>query len=341
MQSICFFNHFHNGDLYHSKPFVKDVMNQVETDFYYFHSKDHKILKDLNIKRAFVEGLNQNVQVLNKDDFVFVNTWIGSYFNKYKGECTLNFNMKMWNDIYQELNEILGTNLKIKSIENYYPFVDFNYYILDNVDDYVYNNTNRKILISNGPGLSGQCEYNGDMADIIIELAEKHKNKTFITTQRIVHNKTNIVCTEDIIKSDTSDLNEISYLSTFCDLIIGKNSGPFCFSFNCENINDPSKTFIAFGTNKNDCFLDDIDIKCKLIFEKFTTINKLKETIEHQITKMENSPCVTICEYEDGTKTCKGCGRNEEEITEWSTATKERKREINKAARLRKSSKKE
>jgi predicted Fe-S protein YdhL (DUF1289 family) len=51
-----------------------------------------------------------------------------------------------------------------------------------------------------------------------------------------------------------------------------------------------------------------------------------------------------VCEY-DATqieavpdhieKVCVGCGRSSSEITEWSTATKDRKREIVKAAKIR------
>lgn len=51
------------------------------------------------------------------------------------------------------------------------------------------------------------------------------------------------------------------------------------------------------------------------------------------------TPCVEICEYEntekDVERVCGGCGRTAEEITEWSTATRERKRQIVKAAKAR------
>ena len=50
-----------------------------------------------------------------------------------------------------------------------------------------------------------------------------------------------------------------------------------------------------------------------------------------------STPCVSVCEY-DATqieKVCEGCGRSSGEITEWSTATKDRKREIVKAAKIR------
>lgn len=49
---------------------------------------------------------------------------------------------------------------------------------------------------------------------------------------------------------------------------------------------------------------------------------------------------MSICELEtnNNIEFCVGCGRTTQEIAEWSTASKQRKREINKMARLRKDS---
>ena len=50
---------------------------------------------------------------------------------------------------------------------------------------------------------------------------------------------------------DNNDLNEISYLSTFCDVIIGKESGPFAFCTIKDNLMNENKTFINF-CDRND-----------------------------------------------------------------------------------------
>jgi len=47
------------------------------------------------------------------------------------------------------------------------------------------------------------------------------------------------------------------------------------------------------------------------------------------------SICIKVCEYETDRQVCKGCGRTAEEITEWFTATQDRKREIARTARAR------
>lgn len=50
---------------------------------------------------------------------------------------------------------------------------------------------------------------------------------------------------------------------------------------------------------------------------------------------MTNSICTKVCEYGQDGKTCKGCNRTADEITEWFYANSERKKEIAGAARAR------
>ena len=45
---------------------------------------------------------------------------------------------------------------------------------------------------------------------------------------------------------------EISYISTFCDVIIGRASGPHCFTHTKENLLNTKKTFISICNNKNE-----------------------------------------------------------------------------------------
>lgn len=47
------------------------------------------------------------------------------------------------------------------------------------------------------------------------------------------------------------------------------------------------------------------------------------------------SICNSICKIDESNTFCVGCGRTLEEITEWFTATKDRKIEIASAARKR------
>jgi hypothetical protein len=94
--------------------------------------------------------------------------------------------------------------------------------------------------------------------------------------------------TGDIIKVENSDLNEISYLSTFCDIIVGRSSGPFTFSNVKENIFDGNKAFLCFGEKETDCLPYFLDINCEFIFQKFTLgsqLNEITDTIVELIEK--------------------------------------------------------
>jgi hypothetical protein len=286
---ILFYNFFHNGDLFNSKAFVNEIMEQIPVSFFYVHGKNPKILQDLNLTQL---GLGQVFPVTDNDtkhkvivaeNATLVNTWIGAYFEP-DGECTLRFSYNMYKSIYNDLNKIYGSNLSLDdNIVNYFPSVDFSKFDLKRIDDYITQNTNKKVLVCNGPALSNQCSYNGDMRDIIKTLADFYPNVSFICTHKYYCDVPNIIFTDDITAISDCDLNEISYISKFCDVIIGRSSGPFSFSCTKENINDGTKAFVCFGDRITDCFQYGIDTKSKFVFEKFTTTESLLETIKKEI----------------------------------------------------------
>jgi len=289
MTKVCFFNFYHNGDLFHSKPFVREVVKTLGKEkVMYAHFKDHTCIQDLDVQCVRLEGIDHKVKVFRpKDpDILFLNTWIGSYFDKYTGECTLNFNMKMWADIYEEINTAFNKKLKLGPVENYLPYVDYSKYDLRNVNTYLDRDSKKKVLFCNGPAMSGQCEYNEDMGEIISPLAMANPHITFITTKMTKIGMSNIIDTSEIIQSDRCDLNEISYLSKYCNLIIGRNSGPFCFASTGENLNDPTKTFYAFGHQESDCFTMGIPKKCNYIFEKYVNPDQLYNGIKQLVEKV-------------------------------------------------------
>lgn len=289
MTKVCFFNFYHNGDLFHSKPFVREVIKHLGKEkVMYAHYKDPEVIKDLGIPSVRLEGMNDKTKVFRpKDpDILFLNTWIGSYFDKYTGECTLNFNMKMWADIFEDINVVFNKKLKLGPVEDYLPYIDYSKYDLANVRSFLDTDDRPKILFCNGPAMSGQCEYNGDMSEIILPLAVEHPEITFITTKELEKTPPNVKYTGNIIRSERCDLNEIAYLSKYCNLIIGRNSGPFCFASTGENLNDPSKTFYAFGHQESDCFTMGIPKKSNYIFEKYVDVNQLYNSIRQLVEKV-------------------------------------------------------
>lgn len=292
MKSICFFNCYHNGDVFNSKAFVTEIMRNIDTKYYYAHNNNPKIIADLPIEQinlSQIENFNNcSDKFIITDDVVYVNTWIGPYFEP-NGECTLRFSYYMYGKIYEELNRIFGSSLSLGKAINYFPKVDYSFFPdVSKVDAFLAENNSykKKILISNGPGHSNQvARYNEDMSDIIDKLAEyysySHSNYLFIATHKYDTKMNNVRFTDDIIQAQNGDLNEISYLSKFCDFVIGRSSGPYSFSCTYDNMNDETKTFFCFGDRRNDCFQVGIEeTKNKFIFHTFQTKEILYENLE-------------------------------------------------------------
>lgn len=289
MKNICFFNHYHNGDIFHSKSFVREIIDSVNTQCFYGHLNDPKLVLDLNVIHTTPPNIDHKTKFFETEDTFYINTWIGSYHDpgrKYLGECTLRFLYEMFSEIYEQVNSNFGTNLKLSSVENYVPTIDYSKFNVSIIDDYIKEVTGKKVLLSNGPCLSGQCKYHEDMQPIVNYLANKYPEITFIVTKPVDSPFENVISTEEIIKIDDCDLNEIGYLSTFCDIIVGRNSGPFCFATNKDNVDNPNISFYCFADDVTTCFLYEIDLECNFLFEYFDSLNETTSSIESLILKL-------------------------------------------------------
>lgn len=288
MRPIIFYNHFHNGDLFNSKAFVSEIMENVPVQFFYAHNKSEKILQDLNLVQIKLQQIfpltpnDQKCRIISAENAVLINTWIGCYFEP-DGECTLRFSYGMYEKIYNDVNQLYGTNLKLKETIEYFPSVEYTKFDLQKTNEFLNTASKRKILYSNGPALSGQCIYNGNMKEIIELIADEYADICFIATHKFNTNRKNIFFTQDIIGSNECDLNEISYLSTHCELIVGRSSGPFSFSCTKQNMMDEDKTFLCFGDKITDCFQYGTDTKAKFVFEKFSNMENLYSSIKKEI----------------------------------------------------------
>lgn len=289
MKSICFANNFHNGDLFASKSFVREIINSIDTKFYYGHMNHPAVLSDLNAEYLYFPEVPNVVKFIDTEDIFYINTWIGSYFDDENSAdtcCTLKFSYDMFGKIYSKLNEVFSLDLKLSSMENYFPSIDFSKFHVENVDKYIETDSTKKVLFCNGPCLSGQCLYTGDMKEVIESLALKYPTMSFIATQRFDTSIKNIKFTSDIIDIDGCDLNEIGYLSTFCDIIVGRNSGPHCFTANDVNVNNPNKIFYAFGQDPKVSLYYDVDLNCKFVYEIFDNLDNVEKSIEELILEL-------------------------------------------------------
>lgn len=241
---IYFYNNFHNGDVFYSKEFARDIKNKIGSEHYYIHGNDFSILKDFEIPQIRLNTPHQNLSISKKDNELYINTWIGQNGAKYLVyNCSLKSNYLLFSDIYKTLG------IEIEPIGFYVPKVDFTKINKENIDNFFISKT-KTVLFCNNLVNSGQAE-NIDFTPIIENIADKFKDITFIVTNNINIFKDNVIMVKDLIGYDINNLLEISYISTKSDIIIGRGSGPFCFSHIQDNMKDVNKTFIVF-THKED-----------------------------------------------------------------------------------------
>lgn len=282
---IYFYNHFGYGDVHVSRSFVLDIMNKLpDNKYYYVQNPDrtsHFILHDLEkiSHNSFdINKLSRNSQITQIGNSIFINTWYGQSDFKYfkiTNECSFYVVYNIFTDIYKFLD------LEIKNLEYYLPKIEYDNLEKKNIDNFFEKNRSENyILICDNPVLSGQSS-NFDFKPIVNELANIYNNVNFITTSYNLSPRENIFSTNEIIGLEF-DLNEISYLSTKCNVIVGRSSGPYTFCLTRQNLMNDKKKFVCFSNSELlGLGLYPNDHKCKLNWSSnFSYDNILKKIIQ-------------------------------------------------------------
>lgn len=289
---LYFYNFGHTGDLHYTREYIKDIINKTNYDNYYYlkdNSPINKIFKD--IPKLQYGKLNEyclgKVGLLDNHFFLRVND-DAQYL-----KIPLCWNQDTCYFIFEKIYDKL--QIKLESMNYYEPSINYNSYDLINIKEYLKSNINRfKILISNSDIQSFQSSEI-DFYSLIDLLSNEYPNVDFILTKKIELKKDNVYYTSDIININENDLNEISYLSTHCNIIIGRASGPFIYSLVKENLRDINKTLIPI-CNHIDVSIHFYDNSIDKIFinnYNFDTIhNILKNTIEEK-TYIDNIISIT------------------------------------------------
>jgi len=295
MPNIIFFNHYHRGDLHTHKEFIRQIQTEhPDFNYTYLHQNPVKLTDEMGIQYA-----GSPVHLSSKESFyggentLYINTWVGCQWDVFckHGGINMHTLYEQWEHIYDVINNTFDTELELKeSKEEYLPRINYSFLYLSSIDSYVKSNNNKKILICNNAPNSNQS-FSNNMEQFIIPLAEDNKDIHFILTNKLSKKLDNILYTEEIIQVKQCDLQEISYLSKFCDSIIGKNSGPYVFCETYDNYMDSNKTFISFNTKHPD--YDDVketmsnglNFKCKYTAIPIDNILSLSSKDQKNIEK--------------------------------------------------------
>lgn len=269
MAKIVFFNHYHRGDLLTHKEFVRQLKGELpNVDFEYMHFNHPKLTRDLDIpKVGQPDNLDPKSPFYQDEETLYVNTWIGCHWDIFceHGGINMNSLWHSWDSMLDTINEFFDTDIKLREEkESYLPSIDFSKFDVKSIDDFLnHTKDSKRVLICNGVPKSGQS-FNSNMQEFLEPLADKFDTVSFICTEKFKTESKNIFFTDDIIldtdieekrapwedrELNNCDLQEISYLSEHCDLIVGKNSGPFVFCETKNNYMDPAKKFLSFNVS--------------------------------------------------------------------------------------------
>jgi hypothetical protein len=300
MSKIIFFNHYHRGDLLTHKEFIRQLQNELpDFTFEYMHFNHPKLTRDLNIPvTGAPENLDAKTPFYQDDGVLYINTWIGCFWDIFceHGGINMNSLWHQWDKILDTINGHFNTEIALRADkESYLPKIDFTKFDVSSIDEFLKTNTNKKILICNGPPKSGQS-FSDNMQDFINLAAEESPNIDFICTTKFDTTLNNVLFTDDIIvdnevedkrapwedrEVNNCDLQEISYLSEHCDAIVGKNSGPYVFCETYNNYMNPNKKFLSYnvswgiGKPPTETMSNGLDIKCKYTITPISDISTL------------------------------------------------------------------
>lgn len=279
--NVYFYNNCGNGDIHYSREFVKFFARHFNVNSFITHTKCPSLLQDLQF--SFVpmntwDIQNEPFQLRGSD--LFINTWIGTENLKWLADtgATLHNNYLRFSDIISKLQ----LNVTLGPEENFIPEIDYKFF------RQLHIKTTRNILVCSGPFCSGQSrDFNFE--PIVLHLAAKYPAITFFLTAPFQHYLPNIVDLNKFYPSQKSNLNEISYVSTKCDIIIGRASGPYCFAQTKQNLLDKNKTFIVYSRLESEghwCKLSDYGVNgCKQVWYNplIMTDTQILDTINTEI----------------------------------------------------------
>lgn len=251
---ICFYTEAHLGDFLFSAPFIQLLVKKYpENQYYqYIYGSDGTVFPDIFMKT--VTGLIPTKEIcgdLNIPTWLCNNEYSELNIPQIENEQTFPgledvffIHRRAWNYIFRKHNfdikvpDDLGINFDYKNI------LEKN--VVKSIQKFG-KNPRKKIFFINIKGKSGQTD-NDDWLNKILHLANLYPDIDFcyMNKEQIGVSRDNIIHTPSIFGDHSSDILHNAYLSTFCNIIVGKNSGAYvAISMHNDNVKNPDKILIS------------------------------------------------------------------------------------------------
>lgn len=293
-KNVCFFNHWHNGDVFSGKGYIREIIKaNPDVKYSFYHGCHPKVIWDL-LPYFFDTSLNieNHLKFIEIENTTFVNTWIGAYKDDVllPGELHGNYLSfyKMWGTIFDYLRTNNGMNLELSNNPlDYVATTDWSRYKIERANEFITYCGGKKIyLFSNGYVRATQT-FVGNMRPSIEHHAKLNPDAVFVCTEWFETAVPNIYFTRNIFDLD-NDINEIVYLSTKCNAIIGKSSGPFTYAHVRDNLFDTEKVMLVFSHRMSDCFPHHMSgLGCRYLYCSSDDENDVCRAIEQAIRLSE------------------------------------------------------
>ena len=257
---VRFYNNWHTGDVFHAKGYIQDLQRQhPDIAWIYAHVNNPKLMQDIAHYEPVPDTcIDQERASVEQPDTLNINTWIGAYGWDVmpQGEDHANWPSlhRMFGMIYGELANIgVPLTFDYDHPEYYIPTTDFSKFEIAGGNAFLDQTQGRtRVLFCNGTVRSQQSQLT-DMRTTIETLAQEFPDHVFICTAEFPTTASNVYFTDDIYGL-TNDVNEIAYLSTHSNVIVGKNSGPYMYTHIVDNFWDPETTFLSLSHRPSDCY---------------------------------------------------------------------------------------
>lgn len=258
MKSLTFFNHYGVGDLYESREFVLDWMRLYGVDTATYACRYPAVFEDLPQLRCIPVQPDMDMRraVEYRGEELRLNTWIGARnaSTRPSGDyviwpgvgCVVENLYRMHNDYLREAR----LRPLLRPVVDYIPNIDYSKINLGRIPEFVEQQKGKRlVLLCNGATGSGHAA-NFDFLEMVQRLPHR-EDVVFIFTERC--NAEDVFFTDDITLRPPggSDMLAISYLSTFCSVIVGRCSGAQMPCETRQNWEDPSKTLLSFTQHDN------------------------------------------------------------------------------------------
>lgn len=287
MKNIKFVNWHQNGDIYLTRGLLRWIACHTKgtIDLWMGHAKGDKIYLGDDIRyfhgsnknfdgivvidefpsytasgiqhtqeRMLVQDFGQVLRFLPDVEELIINLWIAaspSYTGGFSGINSETLH-KQAIEVISIINQCFNTTIPFPSEEEILARVPEYIRNVESADNFLQmiSKYKKKVLLCNGMVTSGQTEQ-FSMSDAITELVINNPECAFIYTAT---DRTPVADNEYFINeyiTDMPNLDEIVYVSTKCDIIVHRMSGPGIAASIYENFMDDSKTFISFTRDSN------------------------------------------------------------------------------------------